>query len=203
MMNKLAKKFQSVLISSLSRGVVLALAVFQTNGLSGMAAGSDLNEVLRNGYKSICSGEHEEAVATLSAALQVNPASIEARRYLAYALLHMGLAQQAVQQFEYVNRLNPNSAPDLFLLGDAHFYAGQYEKALARYRQSLELDVGLDSARAGMVHTYIAMGRPDYAMAICQQALGKVVNPAKREFYEGLLQDVQGKPEEQPRKIEE
>jgi tetratricopeptide (TPR) repeat protein len=167
------------------------------------AASADMNKLICVGYQQICQGDNESAIQTLSTALKADPSSVDARRYLAYALLHQGLALQAVTQFELVRKMAPSSTGDLALLGDAYFYAGQYKKALACYQSALAENCALDGARAGLVHTYIALGDTHNATVICQQGLQKARSDGERSKFAELLRDVNGDPNAQSQELSE
>ncbi|GEM_PF-2785308 len=178
----------------IAAAICSCLAVLVAAGLPAWSAGPDCNSLIRAGYVQMVGGASQDAVETLKAAVRANPASADARRYLACALVQAGLASQAVPQLEFAIRMAPPTAADLSLLGDACFYAGQYQKALGCYEKALSLDGRLDAAVAGIVHTYVAMGDTDRAAHACQLALRQARTAASRSKYESLLRDVQGDP---------
>ena len=167
------------------------------------AAAADCQYFVRAGYQQICQGNHEQAVATLTSAVNADPSSVEARRYLAIALLKSGLANDAATQLEYVRRMSPGSAGDTTLLGNAYFYAGQYEKALQCYRQALAADSRSDEARAGLVQTYLAAGKNAAAEAACREALKVAHNAETRDKLESLMRGIKGDSRIAPKVLEE
>lgn len=175
----------------------MALATIIIASPPSAAASPDGDALLRAGYQQLCQGKNEQAVETLSAAVRANPASVDARRYLGYSLLQIGLATQALVQLEYVNKAQQPSANDITLLGDAYFYNGQYAKALACYKQALAKDNCLESAHAGLVHTYVAMGQPQQAATACQRAIAQSRTIAAHSKLSELLRELEGDPHAQ------
>lgn len=181
----------SLPVTQVARILALTALLVLLNVTPAYAGAVDSNSLIKAGYQQICHGDHEQAIETLTAALKVDPNSVFARRYLAYALLQSGLAVQAATQFEVVSKLSPESnSSDLAFLGDAYFYAGQYQKALHSYNQALSKDAGLDQARTGLVHTYVALGDTSHATLICQQGLQQTRTASARTQYEELLRDI-------------
>ncbi len=181
----------SLPIERIARFLALTALLVMLIVTPAIAGAVDSNSLIKAGYQQICNGDNEQAIETLTAALKVDPNSVYARRYLAYALLQSGLAVQAVTQFEVVSRLSPESnSSDLAFLGDAYFYAGQYHKALHSYNQALSKDAGLDKARTGLVHTYVALGDTSHAASVCQQGLQQTRTASARTQYEELLRDI-------------
>ncbi len=164
---------------------------------------ADPSALLLAGYNQLRHGAHEQAVETFSAVVQSNPASIEARKYLAYALLNAGLAEQAVTQYEYLQKISSLSAVDLTSLGNAYFYCSNYKKAISTYRQALSQNRHSDDARVGLVHTYVAAGDTAGASLVCEQALQQSITAASHSRYEDLLRDIRGDPNVQHQALDE
>lgn len=158
----------------------------------------DFYKKLVTGYQQLLEGDNEQAMTTFIACLKLDPANIDARRYLAHAYLRAGLAVQAAVQFDIVLKMAPGSAHDLSSLGDAYFYAGNYDWALQCYNAALEKDDKLDIARTGMVHTYVALGDNYRAGTICQQEISKTNAPNNRAVYERILKTLQEDAERTP-----
>jgi Flp pilus assembly protein TadD len=184
------RSFDRTLKYRSNRAFALAAMLVLLLGLPAQAGAVDSNSLIRTGYQQICHGNNEQAIETLSAALRVDPNSVYARRYLAYALLQSGLAVQAATQFEAVGKLSPETSSDLALLGDAYFYSGQYHKALKSYHRALSMDAALDQARTGLVHTYVALGDTTHATSICHQALQQTKAASAHKQYVELLRDI-------------
>ncbi len=148
--------------------------------------------LIQEAYNQLKAGANEQAITTLSKVLKDNPASVDARRYLGYAFIQMGLGTKAIRELEYVTRMEPGSPADLVLLADAYFYSSQYKQAAELYEEALKTSPCSESARSGLVHTYIALGETEKATALCTNALNESPAPSSRIHYEDLLCLAQG-----------
>mgnify|MGYP003624526056 FL=1 len=75
------------------------------------------------------SGSYQQAEASLSRALQIEPDNGEARRLLGASLMQLGKHADAVRTLRYLINSNSLEGSDFFLLGSAYALAGNNDRA--------------------------------------------------------------------------
>ncbi|HEU5182239.1 MAG TPA: tetratricopeptide repeat protein [Candidatus Polarisedimenticolia bacterium] len=124
------------------------------------------------GRSMLTSAKNAEAEQELSAAVELDPADLEARFWLAQALHVQGKLAQALEQYEQVIRMGDRTRR--MELAWSHVWAGQIldrqgkrDEALAHYRSAQSLDersevrlegrltTSLEAAREGIAHPFV------------------------------------------------
>lgn len=85
------------------------------------------------GLTQVEQGNYDQAVASLTAALQLDPQNDAAMNNLGVALSQQGRLEEAAQAFQSAAALNPNNSQAQFNLGAVYFMAGNKEGALQQY----------------------------------------------------------------------
>ena len=112
--------------------------------------------------------DHAEAEQGFRRAIELNPSYATAYHWFALALSAMGRHGEAAEQIKAAERLDPRSAIIKAAAGTLLFYAREYDGALDKTRQALELDPGLIPAHRLSRWIYQARGRYEEALAALQ-----------------------------------
>ncbi|HSN76787.1 MAG TPA: tetratricopeptide repeat protein, partial [Anaerolineae bacterium] len=145
-------------------------------------------------------GRHEEALASLQAALDHD--SQDALTYQALASVHTALgnaaeaaqaSQQAVALHQVTLAGQPADAYDTYLaLGDAYVGAGQYEQAVAAYQAAAALKPDAAAPQRGLGNAHYWLGQLDQAIADYRQAAALAPQDPNAPLLAGLVQAQQG-----------
>ncbi len=146
--------------------------------------------MINEGYAALARGESDKAIRVLNKALQVDPESVTARRYLAYAMVRSRAYTSALKQMQELNKLTAPSPFDWYVFGDAYFGAGATNHALSCYQQSLVLSPGYDAARGGAVKCLAEMGQFSRAMEQVDLGNAQAKDKVVKKYYAALKQGV-------------
>jgi pentatricopeptide repeat protein len=111
------------------------------------------------------------AEAAFKRALALSPNDAATHRRYGWYLITMGRLQDAIAVMHRAQELNPVSPGISRHIGMAFYFARQYDRALAQFRTTIEMDPTFRPAYSGLVYTYLQQGRYAEALAICQQML--------------------------------
>ena len=146
--------------------------------------------LVNEAYKSLGKGESEKAIKTLTKALAIDPGSVTAKRYLAYALVTSGNYTEALKQMQELSKLTAANPFDWYIFGEAYFGAGHMKHALTCYMRSLTMSPSYHAARGGAVKVLAGMGA--FQKALDQVNLGSVyaTEPVVKKYYTSLREGV-------------
>jgi serine/threonine protein kinase/Tfp pilus assembly protein PilF len=99
-------------------------------------------------------------------AIELNPNYPDARHFYGHYLEAMGRVEQAVSETQRGATLDPLSLIINTELGNAHYYARQFDQALEVSRKSIDMDPSFDFAYYTVAQVYWQKGK--YAEAIAQ-----------------------------------
>jgi tetratricopeptide (TPR) repeat protein len=97
-------------------------------------ARGDLSWTLSNGFP------HEAAIRDFRKALAINPNQVDARRALGRVYMHVGLFDEALEQWERALRTDPADMWVLYRKAGLLLFAGQPERALLELRKYPEIE---------------------------------------------------------------
>lgn len=100
----------------------------------------EVKKLLGEGAQLFKEGKLEEAIAKLKAAVEADPANIQAHSYLAAAYAGADQHPASVEQFQAAVDLDPQNAVHTFNLGQAFETSGNKPRATAMYEKALALD---------------------------------------------------------------
>jgi TolB-like protein/DNA-binding winged helix-turn-helix (wHTH) protein/Flp pilus assembly protein TadD len=106
-------------------------------------------------------------------ALTLNPNDATTHRRYAWYLITMGRLQDAIAVMHRAQELNPLSPGISRNVGLAFYFARQYDRAIAQFRATLEMDPNVRTAYSGLVYAYVQQGRYAEALAAGQQMLDR------------------------------
>ncbi|MGH9753650.1 MAG: protein kinase domain-containing protein [Blastocatellia bacterium] len=112
--------------------------------------------------------DHAAAEQELRRAIELNPSYATAYHWFAMALSAMGRHGEAAEQIKSAELLDQRSAIIKAAAGTVLFYAREYDGAIDKTRQSLELDPGLIPAHRLLRWIYQATERYEEALAAYQ-----------------------------------
>lgn len=145
------------------------------------------SRLVQQGYTQLMGGKAADAVKTLTQAIRVNPANMDARRYLGAALLQTGMPERAVDQLKALMQ-SPKALPtDANLLGQAYLQMQRYDLAIAAFNQVLKVDLVNDTAHSGLIDCYVASGKEAMARSICAHGLQVARTAASRQKFQNKL----------------
>ena len=118
-----------------------------------------------------------EAVAVLNRAVQLSSADPGIRQALARAYLDSGDSEAAQSLIEWLYNRDPHNAGTLFLLGEAMYRAGFYERAVQALKEGLALQSDNAAARNFYAVSLAKCGRLAEAEDACRQLLEDRTGP--------------------------
>jgi tetratricopeptide (TPR) repeat protein len=130
-----------------------------------------LPELVQAGYQQMRSGNNERAMLYLERAVRLNPNDASARRYLAHTFLASGDVENAIAQFQMVDKLGQPNADDIKALADALAQTSRTEDAITAYNRCLQLRPNDVPTRCTLARLYASSGFLNKAKEICLEGL--------------------------------
>lgn len=112
------------------------------NGVSDELLGRHAPTLLLAGLINFSAGELEKAYRHLSAYLERDSASVEARKLLGATLIALKEPAKAIPVLQVAVNLAPDNADLQQLLGEAYLYAGQHDLAILTFQDVQQLSPG-------------------------------------------------------------
>jgi len=167
--------------------------------------GKNAYESYANGYHAYIDKNYTEAIKLLEHAVGLNNNFKEAHYYLGLSYYHDGNIESAIKHWEETIRLDSfdnnariylNKALEEkeygrdavwhFNRGYDHYIAGEYQEALAEFRESTNLNPNFEKSRMYLMRTYYHLGRMDeYAEE--RKRIGENIEftgDMEREYYQ-------------------
>jgi TolB-like protein/Flp pilus assembly protein TadD len=111
------------------------------------------------------------AEAGFQRALKLSPHYSLAHTWYALLLSAVGRHEEAVARIGEAEALDPLSFSIQTVLGHVLYFAGRYDEAVRRLRALLDIEPNNPRALAWLAGTYMAMGRPQDALAVAERAI--------------------------------
>jgi tetratricopeptide (TPR) repeat protein len=157
-----------------------------------------MNRLVPPAQATIHAQNWEQASAILRELIAINPYKWEFHQNLAVILGYSGKFNEAIGFFEQgikaakdaldpeTDRREYKSALSLMLTGEADVYAqlGDFNKAIARYDEALELESGSAFTYLHLCTAQFNSGNTEAAIVSCKKAIS--IDPARPEFYQTL-----------------
>ncbi|MCA1816686.1 MAG: winged helix-turn-helix domain-containing protein [Acidobacteria bacterium] len=113
-------------------------------------------------------GRHDEAIAELQWAKQLDPFSLGINWFLSAALCLAGHYDESIEQARELIALEPNFWPGHWALGVAHTYQGEFGAAAAALRKADEIDAS-PMIRGALAHVQALAGEVEEAHAMLSE----------------------------------
>lgn len=149
-----------------------------------------LPRLLQKGYEELRKGKYDDAVKTMADAVRLDPDSVSARRYLAFALMRKGASQDAIFQLITVSRMTKATPFDNYTLGEAYSRLGKLTEAENYYRAVLRTNPNYDPARASLIKTLSSTGKYQEAFTECLTGYRNAKSEMLTKYYRILYQNV-------------
>jgi cytochrome c-type biogenesis protein CcmH/NrfG len=134
-------------------------------------------------------GNPGRSVELTRQALQIDPTFVQARYYLALALLDSQQHAEAVREMELVVKSGANPAEAYLGLGTAYLGAGRVDDALSALREAAKLDPARPETHIRLSRAYRAKGL--LARAVQELELAKPTGPAGLSaLYQNIESDL-------------
>lgn len=141
----------------------------------------NFSEVLSTGYNALRESRIDAACIALKRAVQLHPDSIEARRYLIYALIESDNLRLAQAQLDTLRTLGTDIRAESIRLASAFQQQGQTDEVIAilenhvsQYKTDVDAIVKLSDA-------LMSANQRDRALQLCQQAMTMVASRRDQE----------------------
>lgn len=146
--------------------------------------------LINDAYREIGRGEASKAVKTLVKALTIDPDSITARRYLAFAMVQTKSYVPALSQMQKLNKITPMNAFDWYVFGEAYAGAGAVDHSLSCYEQALMITPAYHAARGGAVKALVKKGLFAQALQEADKGVPYASDSVVKKYYAALRQGV-------------
>ncbi len=145
------------------------------------------DELTARGYSLYRKGKFDEAIDVLSVAVQKNPSSAPARRYLAYACMSVGNCVDASQQFQTLMGLGPLDESDQMQYARALTGLGRAEEAIELLKDVIANNPNNSWARMSLIKLYLDAGATGKAARLSLDGMNSATNPAERAAYANFM----------------
>ncbi len=150
------------------------------------------------GYANVLDWKRSEGEREFRRAIEINPGFPTTHQWYGSTLNAMGRPDEALQQMERARELDPLSFIINANLGDQLYYAGQYEKAIARYDEAIAMNAealgGAYKAQRAIVLIFV--GRTEEALREARALLARVDEDAIMARTQGAYVLARLKPDE-------
>jgi pentatricopeptide repeat protein len=111
------------------------------------------------------------AESAFKQALALSPNDAATHRRYAWYLITMGRTAEAIAVIHRAQELNPASPGINRHVGMVFYFARQYDRAVAQFRTTIDMDPTFRAAYSGLMYAYLQQGKYSEALDICQQML--------------------------------
>jgi len=113
-------------------------------------------------------GRHEEALAEIHRAMELDPLSPSINAYAGSAFYMARKYDKSVEQLLKMTQAEPTYAPGHYFLGFSREQRGELKEAVKEFQKAVDLSGGDPSYLAGLAHAYALSGSERTARAICE-----------------------------------
>jgi TolB-like protein/Tfp pilus assembly protein PilF len=131
-------------------------------------------------------GRHDEAIAQLQWAKQLDPFSLGVNWFLSASLCLAGRYEESAERARELIALEPHFWPGHWALGAARTYQGDFGEAVAAYRKAGELDAS-PMIRGALAHVHALAGETEEAQAILSELKHAETDTYVPPYYLALI----------------
>lgn len=139
------------------------------------------NDVLAKGYAALREGRCGFACQALKRAVQLQPNSAEARRFLAFALMEIEDVSNAEKQLQALKQLNYEEPSDNVRLATAFQKVGKHDRAIEILQKHVSQHNTDVDAIVLLTDSLMTANSRERAIKLCEQALRLVSSPRDQE----------------------
>jgi TolB-like protein/DNA-binding winged helix-turn-helix (wHTH) protein/Tfp pilus assembly protein PilF len=143
------------------------------------------------------------AESSFKQALDLSPNSAAAHRRYAWYLITMGRLDDAIVVMDQARELNPLSPAIGKNMGQVFYFARQFDRAIAQFRRTIEMDPTFRTAYSGLVYAYLQKGMHAEALGVCQEMLNRWGRDPQSLWDLGYASAVSGKHDQARRVLAE
>jgi TolB-like protein/DNA-binding winged helix-turn-helix (wHTH) protein/Flp pilus assembly protein TadD len=114
-------------------------------------------------------GRHEEAIAAIKRARELDPLSLITNAVAGLVLYHARKYDEAIEQCQKVLELDRDFAPAHYFLGRAYEQTGRFDEAIRHLREARNLSKDSSAGVAAVAHVYAVSGRSAEARKMLEQ----------------------------------
>lgn len=148
--------------------------------------GLSLDELNNKGYSLLQAGSPNDAIVALTEAVRKDPSSIDARRYIIFALLAQGNAQAAAKQLSVLETMTKLEHSELAKFAQQFAQQNAYGQAATIYERLIAAHPDDFDSRVALIKTCMQMGSNDRAAQVSKAGLTQKNLSAQQEL---LLQE--------------
>jgi eukaryotic-like serine/threonine-protein kinase len=123
-------------------------------------------------------GRHEEALAEIKRAQQLDPLSLIINSVSGLRLLSAGRDDLAIEQLQKTLEIDPNFARAHFFLGQAYMRKGAFAEAIAEFHRATTLSPNITQYKGGLGYAYARAGKS----AEAHKLLSELKEHSKRRY---------------------
>jgi TolB-like protein/Flp pilus assembly protein TadD len=123
-------------------------------------------------------GRHDEAIAEMKRAQELDPVSLLVSSDLGWAFFWAQQYDQAIEQQRKTLEMDPNFYDSYWCLGFTYGFKGMYEEAIGAFQRMVDLTGGYSGVVADLGWAYAASGRRDKALKV----LDELKERSKQEY---------------------
>ncbi len=163
-------------------------------------------ELNNRGMEKIQAGNYSAAIVTLSQAVELNPALMEAYLNRGFAYAAMDSHQSALSNYTTAIRVNSSSPEPYYFRGEEYLQLGRFEEALTDYNKAIDLDPNRANAYLdrGLIHyqlDHLEKAAADFSKAA--ELLNHSQEPALKQLAFNLARDIRATLEVDPVETEQ
>jgi tetratricopeptide (TPR) repeat protein/MoaA/NifB/PqqE/SkfB family radical SAM enzyme len=129
-------------------------------------------------------GNHEQALALISSAIEMKPDNAEMQSNLGNVLDGFGRFEEAITHYQNAIRVRPGFSEAHYNLGNALMQIGRTDEALLHFRQTIEITPLYAEAHYNLGNALLQTGRIDEAISHFRKAIDS--NPRYAEAHNNL-----------------
>jgi len=153
---------------------------------------SDPKQLVSVGYKYLTNGEIQYAIQMFAEAIKKQPNNVEARRYMAHALVESGSAATAISQFEALVSLDALTPADALIYSKALSNTRNTERAVDVLTNYLTRSPKNISLRAELTRLYLSIGFGTKAESAYREGLTYVRTAADKALLDSAYRNAGG-----------
>lgn len=144
-------------------------------------------ELLRVALSMKSLGCYQEAASVLERALRLSPENVRIRNQYGILLTHLDRIEDALKQWSFSLRFNPNDVQAMACLGRLHLHRNEHLKAIEYFKEALDDQSGkAEGRKLNLAEAYVRASSVNEARNLLSSVAGLESNP-RFHYLWGLL----------------